>query len=72
MNVASYHILYLSSQFPTLLHPQTGVFSLERVRALARAGCQIAVIAPVLMSPPSCTRRFDERLCRPVRSSSPR
>jgi teichuronic acid biosynthesis glycosyltransferase TuaC len=51
MNVASYHILYLSSQFPTLLHPQTGVFSLERVRALARAGCQIAVIAPVLMSP---------------------
>ena len=34
--MVKYRILYLSSQFPTRLNPQTGVFSVERMRALAQ------------------------------------
>ena len=48
----SYRILYLSSQFPSHINPHIGVFSVERVRALSRSGCQVTVIAPVLMTPP--------------------
>jgi glycosyltransferase involved in cell wall biosynthesis len=51
MNLENYRILYISSQFPTRANPQTGVFSIERVRALIRGGCQVSVIAPVLMTP---------------------
>lgn len=49
--MVDYRILYISSQFPNQLNPQTGVFSVERVRALRRAGCQVTVVAPVLMTP---------------------
>jgi glycosyltransferase involved in cell wall biosynthesis len=52
MSIEKFRILYISSQFPTQLNPQSGVFSVERVRALARAGCGVAVVAPVLLTPP--------------------
>lgn len=50
--MARYRILYLSSQFPTKSNPQIGVFSVERVRALTRSGCQVGAVAPLLMTPP--------------------
>lgn len=43
-------ILYFSSQFPTLHSPSRGVFSLQRVRALRRAGCDVLVVNPVDMT----------------------
>ncbi len=39
----NYHILYFSSMFPTPLNPQRGVFSLNRVKALRQAGCDVTV-----------------------------
>ncbi len=48
----NYRILYLSSQFPIHTDPQIGVFSVERVKAMARAGCEVVVIAPTLINPP--------------------
>jgi len=49
---ASYRILYLSSQFPGPRTPQTGIFSLQRVLALRKAGCEVRVVCPIGINPP--------------------
>jgi teichuronic acid biosynthesis glycosyltransferase TuaC len=43
----NYRILYFSSQFPTLRNPTRGAFSLQRVQALHRAGCEVVVVSPL-------------------------
>ncbi len=45
-------ILYFSSQFPNPSNPAMGVFSLQRVLALRKAGCEIEVVNPLLITPP--------------------
>ena len=45
-------VLYLSSQFPNPRSPNMGIFSLQRVLALQRAGCEVLVVSPLLMNPP--------------------
>lgn len=45
-------ILYFSSQFPNPRSPNIGIFSLQRVLALQRAGCEVLVVSPLLMNPP--------------------
>jgi len=45
-------ILYFSTQFPNQRSPSIGIFSLQRVLALSRAGCEVMVVSPLLMNPP--------------------
>jgi len=47
-----HRVLYFSTQFPNLRNPSMGVFSLQRVKALHRAGCDVTVVAPLLVNPP--------------------
>lgn len=44
--------LYFSSQFPNPRSPNMGIFSLQRVLAIQRTGCEVVVVSPLLMNPP--------------------
>ena len=68
--MAGYRILYLSSQFPTKSNPQIGVFSVERLKALRRAGCQVGVVAPLLMTPPPGLVRRPSQLAHWLRNQT--
>ena len=46
-----HRVLYFSTQFPTLRSPNQGMFSLQRVLALTRAGCDVAVVSPFEITP---------------------
>lgn len=50
--ISNLRILYFSSQFPNPRSPNMGIFSLQRVLALQRAGCEVLVVSPLLMNPP--------------------
>jgi teichuronic acid biosynthesis glycosyltransferase TuaC len=47
----NYRVLYFSSQFPIQSSPNQGIFSLQRVLALTRAGCDVAVVSPFDITP---------------------
>ena len=48
----NHRVLYISSQFPAPLTPHAGMFSLQRVLALRKAGCKVRVVCPIGINPP--------------------
>ena len=49
----SQRILYFSSLFPTRAYPHSGMFSVERIRALQGASCEVIVVCPVFFTIPA-------------------
>jgi teichuronic acid biosynthesis glycosyltransferase TuaC len=60
-------VLYYSSLFPTRAWPHMGMFSVQRVLALRKAGCEVEVVCPVLITLPARLLPRPRELARWVR-----